>query len=207
MRRPVPMRRARDRHVLPCSPTSPSLPSRPKRSSDIRTPLYRLRRSSRDLDRPAHSMVRPARGIRRRARSRAALARRLHARAAVGRRDACRASSSSRRSTLLFPGRRLAAVVRRAGQQPAGAAQPRYACGGRGGGAGAEGHRWPAGRPCRTIVGRDTARPRRSRRVPRGDREPGREFLRRRGGARSSGWSSPGCPARSPTRRSTPPTA
>ena len=38
-------------------------------------------------------------------------------------------------------------------------------------------------RPCRMIVGRDTGGARRGRRLPRRDREPGRELLRRRRGA------------------------
>ena len=57
------------------------------------------------------------------------------------------------------------------------------------------------------IVGRDHRRARRGRRVARRDREPGREFLRRRRRAGSSGWRSAACRAAWSTRRSTPPTA
>ena len=115
------------RHMLPCSPTSPSLPSRPKRCVGYPDAVYRAGRPSRDLDRPAHSMVR--RGVEFASRTRSFEQRR------------CAASS---RSSLLLavallvgPGdlaassHSLPAVlhrrwsVRRAGQQPAGAAQPR----------------------------------------------------------------------------------
>ena len=86
----------------------------------------------------------------------AALARRLHARAAAGRRASCRASSITSVLDDLFPGLVSLLSVRRAGQQPAGAAQPRCACRRRGDGAGAATASRPAGRPCRMIVGRDT---------------------------------------------------
>ena len=73
--------------------------------------------------------------------------------AAAGDRHRCRASSITSVVAICFSRRRLPAVVRRAGQQPAGAAQPRCACGGRGD------RRWsstasrPAGRPCRRSSG------------------------------------------------------
>ena len=55
------------------------------------------------------------------------------------------------------------------------------------------------------IVGRNPEKPRRGRRLARRDREPGGEFLRRRGGAGLLARQWPGLPGIAPTRRSTPP--